>query len=74
MIRFIQVLGAYGFRGLIQKKAHFIASIDQGIKNLVDFAENEIEINQFHELKNLILKLNTEGVKNKIERLINDKH
>ena len=74
LIRFIQVLGAYGFRGLIQKKAHFIASIDQGIKNLVDFAENEAEINQFHELKNLILKLNTEGVKNKIERLINDKH
>ncbi len=74
LIRFIQVLGAYGFRGLIQKKAHFIASIDQGSKNLVDFVENEAEINQFHELKNLILKLNTEEVKNKIEMLINDKH
>ena len=74
LIRFIQVLGAYGFRGLIQKKAHFIASIDQGIKNLVDFAENEAEINQFHELKNLILKLNTEGVKNKIERIVNYKN
>ena len=71
MIRFIQVLGAYGFRGLIQKKSHFIASIDQGIKNLVDFAENETEINQFHELKNLILKLNTEEVKNKIEWIVN---
>ena len=73
LIRFIQVLGAYGFRGLIQKKAHFIASVDQGIKNLVDFAENEAEISQFHELKNLILKLNTEEVKNKIERIVNYK-
>ena len=32
LIRFLQVLGAYGFRGMIQRKQHFISSIDQGIE------------------------------------------
>lgn len=72
-IRFVQVLGAYGFRGLIQKKPHFIASLEQGIDNLVGFASTEEEINQFPELKNLILQLNTPEVENKIKLLISGK-
>ena len=34
-LRLLQVLGAYGFRGLIQKKAHFIESIPYALKELV---------------------------------------
>jgi hypothetical protein len=34
MMRFLQVLGAYGFRGLIQRKQHFIASLEKGIENI----------------------------------------
>ena len=33
-LRLMQVLGAYGFRGLIQKKAHFIESIPFALKEL----------------------------------------
>ncbi|MBR4390969.1 MAG: phosphotransferase [Bacteroidales bacterium] len=33
-LRLMQVLGAYGFRGLIQKKAHFIESIPYALKEL----------------------------------------
>jgi aminoglycoside/choline kinase family phosphotransferase len=73
LIRFIQVLGAYGFRGLIQRKPHFIASLDQGIENLVEFTKHEIEINLYPELKNLILKLNSEESKYKIQKMVNDK-
>ena len=29
LIRFLQVLGAYGFRGIIQQKSHFLESLDQ---------------------------------------------
>ena len=70
MIRFIQVLGAYGFRGLIQRKPHFIKSLEQGIQNLVEFTKTEPEMNEYPELKNLILQLNTIETKNKIQKLI----
>jgi aminoglycoside/choline kinase family phosphotransferase len=33
-LRVIQTLGAYGFRGLMEGKAHFIQSIPQGLHNL----------------------------------------
>ncbi|WP_306460054.1 aminoglycoside phosphotransferase family protein [Flavobacterium sp. B17] len=42
MMRFLQVLGAYGFRGLIQRKPHFMASLEKGIKNITEFAETGI--------------------------------
>jgi len=34
LVRLLQVLGAYGFRGLIQKRAHFLSSIPQGLSNI----------------------------------------
>lgn len=34
LLRTLQVLGAYGFRGLVQGKSHFITSITPALKNL----------------------------------------
>ena len=70
LIRFMQVLGAYGFRGLIQRKAHFLSSIGQGIKNLTDFSTNWQENAAFPELYSVIEKLNEPDTQKKINVLI----
>ncbi|TDX84454.1 aminoglycoside phosphotransferase family protein [Epilithonimonas xixisoli] len=71
MMRFLQVLGAYGFRGLIQRKPHFLASLAQGIDNIYELNQNWKEIAvQFPELYFLILRLKSKEVQSKIQELI----
>lgn len=70
MMRFLQVLGAYGFRGLIQKIPHFITSIEQGIKNVVQFAETWENMNDYPELKKVIFQLALPKTELKIKQIL----
>ena len=56
LFRTLQVLGAYGFRGLVQKRAHFIESIPGALANLFDLISRGVA-NSFPELKRVCLDM-----------------
>ena len=55
-LRLMQVLGAYGFRGLIQKKTHFIESIPYALKELNTWAER-YPLDSYPELQSILIQL-----------------
>ena len=57
-LRLLQVLGAYGFRGLIQKKTHFIESIPYALKELRILNET-CPLQNYPELQKVISQLST---------------
>lgn len=52
LFRTLQVLGAYGYRGLVQKRSHFIESIPFALKNLSKLSEAGV-IEDYPELNRL---------------------
>ena len=57
LLRLLQVLGAYGFRGLIQKKLHFMQSIPYAIKELLKVNEQWALPFELPELQSVIGQL-----------------
>lgn len=58
LIRLLQVLGAYGFRGLFERKAQFLTSIPLALRNLKWFVENRlmgIDLPEFDRMLRLIV-------------------
>ena len=59
MIRLLQVLGAYGFRGLFERKAQFLTSIPLALRNLKWFVEDKrigIGLPEFERLLGIIVE------------------
>lgn len=59
LIRLLQVLGAYGFRGLFERKAHFLTSIPLALRNLRWFLQNKqigLSVPEFERLLALVVE------------------
>ena len=56
-LRLMQVLGAYGFRGLIQKKSHFIESIPYALREIEALSNNK-PLTAYPELQSILSQLN----------------
>lgn len=56
LLRTLQVLGAYGFRGLVEKRAHFIESIPAALSNLSELI-GEGELDDYPELRDVCSQL-----------------
>jgi aminoglycoside/choline kinase family phosphotransferase len=59
IIRLLQVLGAYGFRGLFERKAHFLSSIPLALKNIKFFLSNKqigIKLPEFERVLSLMVE------------------
>lgn len=65
LVRLLQVLGAYGFRGLLQHKGHFITSIGPALKNLESFLSDHPQTPAYPELRSLLEKLSTKEMQDK---------
>jgi aminoglycoside/choline kinase family phosphotransferase len=58
LIRLLQVLGAYGFRGIFERKAHFLDSIPLALQNLSKFLNHKvvgISVPEFDRLLGMIV-------------------
>lgn len=65
LVRLLQVLGSYGFRGLLQHKAHFIASIGPALKNLNLFLSDHPQTPAYPELRGLLEKISAPDMQQK---------
>lgn len=67
LIRMLQTLGAYGYRGLFERKQHFIGSIPFGLKNLKWFLQNKKMPIRLPELQKVLLAITDDAIIERFE-------
>jgi hypothetical protein len=67
LIRMLQTLGAYGFRGLFERKQYFLSSIPFGLKNLKWFLNNKKIPIRLPELQKLLFAITDDKIVERFE-------
>lgn len=68
LVRYLQVLGAYGFRGLVQHKPHFISSIPKGIENLTLLMQKDEFKNNYPTIFEITRQFSCADIQRKIQQ------
>ncbi|MFV0304073.1 MAG: aminoglycoside phosphotransferase family protein [Moheibacter sp.] len=71
--RLLQVLGAYGFRGIFEGKKHFLESIEFGLRNLSKIT-NYTLLENYPELYTVIQKMVEPQFYNQIKKIIDERN
>jgi aminoglycoside/choline kinase family phosphotransferase len=74
LIRMLQTLGAYGFRGLFERKPHFISSIPFALKNLRWFLDNKQIPVRLPELQKLLHAIVDDDILKRFETVTADEN
>ena len=69
VLRFFQVFGTYGLRGLVERKAHFLDSILFNLKNLELLLEKDL-LKDYPYLEQIAIELISPKTTQKIKELI----
>ncbi|MCC6186809.1 MAG: phosphotransferase [Chitinophagaceae bacterium] len=67
MLRLVQVLGAYGFRGLLERKPHFISSISPALQNLATFLDDNPQIPSYPKMRGLLENISSKEIQKNYE-------
>lgn len=74
LIRLIQVLGAYGFRGLFERKAHFLSSIPFALKNLQLFLSVNSMAERFPVFNEILKMITSKKIIDRFESPVANEH
>jgi aminoglycoside/choline kinase family phosphotransferase len=72
LVRLLQVLGSYGFRGLLQHKAHFLTSIGPALKNLESFLSDHPQTPAYPELRSLLEKISSREMQERYTSFVHE--
>ncbi|WP_276132981.1 phosphotransferase [Polluticoccus soli] len=68
LLRLLQVLGAYGFRGLLQNKPHFVSSIGPALKSLANFLADNPQAPAYPEMRSLLERLSSPAMQSRYSK------
>lgn len=68
LVRLLQVLGAYGLKGLIEKRTHFIESISFGLQNISSWQE-QFDLKDMPELSGILQFISSEQFKSEFKMM-----